>query len=306
MTGRVDLVADTRDRIGESPIWCARTRTVVWTDIAGRRIHRLDIASARVTTFDTSLAIGCIATARDGEYVAATEDGFAALRLTGAVAELTLIAPVLRNRPTLRFNDGRCDRSGRFLASSMAWTPQLDDAPGALWRLDARARTLHSPPLVIPNGMAFSPAGDRLYLSDSHPSRAAVWVFDYDPDDGVPSSGRPFLDMRMSGGRPDGAAVDTDGGYWIAASDAGEVRRYTPAGRLDRVVLVPVPHPTTPVFGGGDLHTLFIASARRHDASPTAPDGGLFALRVAQQGVAETPWSYARALSTPVLNERRA
>ena len=85
----------------------------------------------------------------------------------------------------------------------------------------------------MPNGLAFSPDGKTMYLSDSHPSRAMVWAFDYDVDSGTPHNRRPFI-PALPAGRPDGAAVDADGGYWICGNDAGRVYRYTPDGRLDQ------------------------------------------------------------------------
>lgn len=282
------LVAGTRDAVGESPHWCPDDGSLVWTDIVGRRVHRLDPRTGALRSWSSPVAVGALARAADGGFVAATEAGFAHLRLgDGDAVDLSAIAPVLAEFPHLRFNDGRCDRQGRFWASSMAWRPDPARADGGLWRLDGRGAVQLLDDLVIGNGLAWSPDGATMYLADSARSRALVWAFDYDADDGVPHRRRVFLDLRGSGGRPDGAAVDTDGCYWLAATDAGEVRRYTPAGRLDLAVALPVLHPTMPAFGGADLRTVFITSMRGVGAPDAAPDGGVFALGVPHQGVAE-------------------
>jgi sugar lactone lactonase YvrE len=127
-----------------------------------------------------------------------------------------------------------------------------------------------------------------MYLADTHASRNLVWAFDYDVDNGTPHNRRVFVDFAGSGGRPDGATTDTDGCYWVAATGAGEVRRYTPQGQLDLAIALPVTHPTMPVFAGDDLGTLFVTTLRHPDVAEAAPDGGLFRLRVAQRGIMET------------------
>ncbi|GEM_PF-5048406 len=116
---------------------------------------------------------------------------------------------------------------------------------GKLYRFDANARRMEAviDDLIVPNGLAFSPDGRTMYLSDSHASRQTVWAFDYDIDSGTPHNRRIFIDMHAHPGRPDGAAVDADGCHWICGNDAGLVHRFTPDGRLDRSVAIPTPKP---------------------------------------------------------------
>jgi len=282
------LVADTRDATGESPLWCPDRAGLVWTDIPGRRLHHLDPVRGAVRTWRSDAAVGSLAQAADGGFVAAVEHGFARLHLgDGDSATLESIAPVLAHDAALRFNDGRCDRQGRFWASSMAWEPDSRHPAGTLWRLDRGEARAMLGGLVIGNGLAWSPDGRTMYLSESDGEKAGVRAFDFDPDEGVPHGGRPFIDFRGSGGRPDGAAIDTDGCYWIAVADAGLVQRYTPAGVLDLSIALPVSQPTMPAFGGPDLRTLYVASLRPPDTPLHLPDGGVFAIDVAHQGLPE-------------------
>jgi len=141
---------------------------------------------------------------------------------------------------------------------------------------------------IVPNGLGFSPDGRTMYLSDSHPSAQQIWAFDYDIDSGTPTNRRLFVDMNHFCGRPDGAAVDAEGCYWICANDAGLIHRFTPDGRLDRSLAVPVKKPTMCAFGGSRLDTLFVTSIRPgddHDEQSLA--GGVFALDPGVKGLPE-------------------
>jgi sugar lactone lactonase YvrE len=142
---------------------------------------------------------------------------------------------------------------------------------------------------IVPNGLAFSPDGQTMYLSDSHPSVQAIWAFDYDIDTGTPHNRRLFVDMHKHPGRPDGAAVDADGCYWICGNDAGLIHRFTPDGRLDRSLAVPVKKPSMCAFGGRNLDTLFVTSIRpAGDLTDQPLAGGVFALQPGVTGLEET------------------
>jgi sugar lactone lactonase YvrE len=290
--GEATLIVDSRDRLGESPFWSEGDGALYWTDIFGRRINRWSVAGG-LARFAAAEEVGAFARAADGNFIAASASGFARLRLDGPQALLDPVAPCLAARPDLRMNDGRCDRSGRFWASSMAWTPAADARVGALWRLDRDgAARIVVEGFLIPNGIAFSADNRTMYLSDSHPTVARVWAFDLDADSGDLRNRRLFAAFAPGQGRPDGAAIDIDGCYWTAASDAGAVLRLTPAGKVDRMIAVPVRHPTMVTFGDDDLRTLYVTSQRRPaqgaDALPDdAPDGGVFAIRVDVAGLPE-------------------
>ena len=142
--------------------------------------------------------------------------------------------------------------------------------------------------LIVPNGLAFSPDGRTMYLSDSHPGVQKIWAFDYDTDSGTPSRRRLFVDMLEYPGRPDGAAVDAEGCYWICGNDAGLIHRFTPDGRLDRSLAVPVKKPTMCAFGGPRLDTLYVTSIRPGgDLADQPLAGGLFALNPGVTGIEE-------------------
>ena len=188
----------------------------------------------------------------------------------------------------------------------MVWNDQPGggDKVGVLYQADAPSNAPSTAPgnpphlrtllqsFRRPNGLAFSPDGRTLYLSDSHPLDRGVWAYAYDTDSGTPSDGRPFLDMTAFQGRPDGAAIDTDGCYWICGTDSGLVHRYTPAGVLDFSVRVGSALIGMCAFGGADLRTLFIATGRPESLNdPAATDGDLFAIHLPDvQGLVEPTW----------------
>jgi sugar lactone lactonase YvrE len=204
------------------------------------------------------------------------------------------LASVHHAVPGMRFNDGRCDRQGRFLAGTMLMNMAASQGEGCVYSYEnGRDASQSLMPLLsgfkTPNGMAFSPDGRTMYLSDSHPSVQLVWAFDYDPATGTPSNRRVFVDMNPLPGRPDGAAVDADGCYWVCGNDAGLVHRFTPTGQLDYSLAVPVKKPAMCAFGGAGLDTLFVTSIRPDgiDLSDQPLAGGLFALRPGVRGLPE-------------------
>lgn len=234
--------------------------------------------------------LACIARSGQG-WVAGMESGIFQLqaRADGSL-DSRLLSNVQHAQAGMRFNDGRCDRQGRFWAGTMLLDMQQGAHVGALYRHDGEGHLhLQQDGMIVPNGLAFSPDGMRMYLSDSHPNVQKVWAFDYDTDNGTPHNKRLFVDMRGYPGRPDGAAIDQDGCYWICGNDAGQVHRFTPDGRLDRSLSVPVNKPAMCAFGGANLDTLYVTSIRPAgiDLGDQPLAGGVFALNPGTKGLEE-------------------
>lgn len=295
MNATAELLIDARNGVGESPVWDVQRQCLFWVDIPGRALWCWSAATSQARQWPTPEMTGCIALAAGseasphGRWVAAMETGVAVLT-PNEDGTLTheLLATVQHPQSGMRFNDGRCDRQGRLRAGTMVMDMSLAAPAGSVYALDgAQLRALQGG-LITPNGMAFSPDGKTMYLSDSHPDVQTVWAFDYDTDTGTPSKQRVFVDMKPLPGRPDGAAVDEDGGYWICGNDAGLVHRFTPDGRLDRSLSVPAKKPAMCAFGGSRLDTLFVTSIRPGgDLSDQPQAGGVFALRPGVRGLPE-------------------
>ncbi|RDJ20202.1 SMP-30/gluconolactonase/LRE family protein [Bosea caraganae] len=281
-----ELLLDARDETGEGPVWDGKAQALWWTDIPGKRLHRLDPSSGAHRIFAMPGRVGCFALREAGGLVLAMEQGFATFDPeSGAVEILSEPEAGLANH---RFNDGRCDPAGRFLAGSMNMAKAA--VSGQLWRLDPdKAVTRVAGGVTIANGLAFSPDGKRMYWSDSPAEK--VYVFDYDLDTGTPSNQRLFLEKGPAPGRPDGAAVDADGCYWSARWVGNAVVRFTPEGKIDRTIKLPVSRVTMCAFGGPDLRTLYITTAcegmtaEELAAEPLA--GGVFVAEPGVQGLPE-------------------
>jgi sugar lactone lactonase YvrE len=290
----LERIGTQRDQTGESPLWSVAEQALYWVDIAGRQLRRCDWARGTVQSWTAPGRIACIALHAEGGLLGAMENRIVHLWPgEGDTLRLQVLHEVHFPEPGMRFNDGRCDRAGRFWVSSM-----LDDmsrgAPvGSLYRLDGPHLTSVLDGLITGNGLAFSPDNRRLYLSDSHSLRQRIWHFDLSAE-GEITDRREFVDMNLHPGRPDGAAVDVDGGYWICGNDGGVVHRFTPGGTLDRSIRVPMGKPAMCAFGGPALDHLFITSI-----TPAAPlagfdaaqDGALLITRPGIAGLPETPYT---------------
>ena len=293
---KAELVFDARNGTGESPVWHGAEQALYWVDIPARTLCRWMPATGESQSWLAPEMLACVAPmAGSSRWIAGAESGIFQLELQDeGQLGFESLAPVSHALPGMRFNDGRCDRQGRFLAGTMLMNMAAGASVGCIysyqkntgltWLLDG---------FITPNGMAFSPDGRTMYLSDSHPSMQSVWAFDYDIETGTPSNRRLFIDMKPLPGRPDGAAVDADGCYWICGNDAGLILRFTPDGKLDRSLAVPVRKPAMCAFGGAGLDTLFVTSIRLDgiDLSDQPLAGGVFALRPGVRGLPEPVFS---------------
>ncbi|BAO92027.1 SMP-30/gluconolactonase/LRE family protein [Caballeronia cordobensis] len=296
-TARVErLDAGGRATVGECPVWRGEDNALYWVDIPARHIVRLDVGSGRRTEWAFEEQVACFAFDAAGHVVAGMESGIFSVTLADAHdahegRARKLAAPVFP-ASGMRFNDGRCDRQGRFWAGTMVQDMSLASTAGALFRFDEKG-ALSAPVvegLITQNGLAWSPDGRTMYLSDSHPQRRLVWAFDFDPDTGAPGAQRVFADLHDYAGRPDGAAVDADGCYWTCANDAGRLLRFTPRGELDREIALPASKPSMCAFGGSDLKTLFVTTIRPA-TNATEDDGYVFALNPGVQGLPEPEYA---------------
>lgn len=261
--------------LGESPFWHPAERSLYWIDIPGRAVLRTrgEIGGA-VERWALPEEPGCIAPARRGGLVIALRSGIHRAKEWGGA--LQMLAPADYDTAKMRFNDGKCDSLGRFWAGTL--NEAKDEANATLYCLDARdGRT----PLVTrmanrattANGLGFSPDGRTAYWADTaaHAVRAWDWdapsntlsrervfrQFDTKPEGWTSDSGVPYQ------GRPDGATIDVGGDYWAAMFEGAQLLRLDPAGGTREAVALPVQCPTMPCFGGDDLRTLFVTSARK-------------------------------------------
>jgi sugar lactone lactonase YvrE len=286
-----ELILDAQNATGESPVWSVREQALYWVDIPAGRLHSWRAADSTTQSWQAPQMLACIASDGQGGWIGGMESGLFSLQPNddGSLSSTRLV-DVSHAQSGMRFNDGRCDRQGRFWAGTMLMDMAAGAVVGAMYRYSAGQQTLEArlKDFIVPNGLAFSPDGKTMYLSDSHPSVQKIWAFDYDIDSGTPHNRRLFVDMNNHPGRPDGAAIDAEGCYWICGNDAGLIHRFTPEGKLDRSLVVPVKKPAMCAFGGPDLGTLFVTSIRPGgDISDQPLAGGVFALQPGVKGLEE-------------------
>lgn len=254
----IECVVSSRSQLGEGAVWDDRAAILWWVDISAGLIHRFDPGTGKNETFDFGEPVGCVAVRETGGLVVAAKSGFWFFDpVTGAKEP---IADPELHLPENRFNDGATDMQGRFWAGSMKDAGAPEPA-GTFYRLDTDLTvTPWRDGFYTTNGLAFSPDGRTMYFSDSNPLVRTIWAADYDTETGMPGKPRLFFDTRAVAGRPDGATVDSDGCYWQAGVSGWQLYRITPAGKVDRVIDMPVEKPSRPMFGGPRLDTLYVTS----------------------------------------------
>jgi sugar lactone lactonase YvrE len=256
----VRCVLPTHDLLGESPLWCAATQSLLWLDIDGGRVQRFHPASGRhdVFTFDDRYAGSLALTRTPGRVLVALD--LALHRFDFATGALELVCQV--EPPTLdnRLNDGRCDAAGRFWVGTM--DNQLTRPNGSFYRIDPDG-SVHRQfgDVIVSNTVSFSPRHDALYFSDTR--RFTTWRFALDVESGTLGARETFVDHTATRSRPDGACVDAEGFVWTAMFGGARIDRYSPAGELERSIGLPVDNPTCICLGGPDRRTLFITTARK-------------------------------------------
>ncbi|MBB4122618.1 SMP-30/gluconolactonase/LRE family protein [Martelella radicis] len=288
MEPRVECVQTVEARLGETPLWCERTQRLVWIDIEEPRLFRLDPATGKASvSTQASTYLGCHALTRSGLHLIARD-----LELVMEDPETGRSEPFGRvpdeALPATRLNDGRVDRNGRLWIGTM--DNGLNQGLGRLYRVDADgAFTPFYDDVIVANGIAFDPGGRHMYFTDTR--RHLTWKITLDEAGERPVSRTVFADYSAGGERPDGACVDADGCLWQAFFAGGAIVRYTPDGRIDRKIGLPVTNPTCLCFGGPDYKTLFVTTAYKFLSEEQRADeplaGSVFAITGAGQGVAE-------------------
>ena len=278
MSGTLEMILDAGCQLGESPVWCPQRELLLFVDISGRRLLKFNPASGALESCAIEEEIGCVAPSKGGGFVAGLRSGIWLLNEQGEKQRMLARNP--EDTQVSRFNDGRVDPVGRFLAGTI--DAQKLSGRAGLYRYDRRGLVRLAAGLLTSNGLAFSPDGRTLYHSDT--PRFIVNRYDYDASSGTAENRRVFVELKATAsdrGRPDGAAVDAQGCYWTALYEGGRVQRYDPDGRLMSEHAVPARNPTMPAFGGSGLKTLFVTTARDTAGS----GGGLYAAEVDVPGL---------------------
>ncbi|MEU8751604.1 SMP-30/gluconolactonase/LRE family protein [Streptomyces chartreusis] len=277
MSAGYEVAVRAEAELGEGPTWDARSGRLLWIDILGARIHTFDPVSGRRTVRTTPQHVGAVKPRAGGGLVLNLRDGVGLLDADDSFRWLHH-EPV----PGRRANDAAVAPDGSLWAGTMRY----DEAPGggSLSRFTGDGSVdLVLDDVAVSNGTGWSPDGSLMYYIDSPTRRIDV----LDHADGRVGDRRPFVEIEDGAGFPDGLTVDADGCVWVALWDGSAVRRYTPAGELDRVIELPVPRVTACAFAGPDLTDLYITTARVGLTSPLPLTGSLLVVPGAGKGLTQ-------------------
>jgi sugar lactone lactonase YvrE len=256
--------------LGESPFWSPAEQMLYWADIAGCKVHRLNPFMGDVETWNMPSEPGCFAPAKSGGFVVALRDRI--VRAQGWGDELKLLAMIDHDASTTRSNDGKCDAAGRFWVGTMFEPRSSQSAKLFCW--DGQALQFKQGHATVANALAFSPDGQTIYWADT--PQHTIWAWDCDAATAVMTNHRVFKQFPTKpegwtsgqpnnggyGGRPDGAAVDVQGNLWVAMFEGKRVVQISPQGQELQSIETPMTTCTMPAFGGDDLQTLYLTSAR--------------------------------------------
>lgn len=312
MTYAYEVAVRAESALGEGPTWDADAQRLIWIDILGSRVHTYDPVSGRRTVMATEQHVGAAKPRANGGLIVNLRDGVGLYGPGGGPSGVSGASGAAGDLDGGGDSDGSSDSDGsggfRWLHREVvpgrrandaavapdgalwAGTMRYDEAPGGgtLSRVapDGTVETVLDD-VAVSNGTGWSPDGRLMYYIDS-PTRR-IDVFDFD---GQRATGRRELAVVEEGdGFPDGLTVDADGCVWVALWDGGAVRRYTPDGKLDRVVELPVPRPTACTFGGADLTDLYITTARTGLEAPHPLAGSVLVVPGAGKGLLQPPFA---------------
>lgn len=286
MSSTATLLLDTKSTLGEGPIWDIEDACLWWINIEEGLVHRFDPATNVNRTFEIGQRIGTVVRRAKGGLVLAAHHGLIAFDPESE--ELTSIADPESDKPTNRFNDGKCDPAGRLWAGTLNFEDE-GQPRGALYSMDANGSVKqHLDGICVSNGIVWTSDAQTMYYIDS-PTRK-VDAFDFDNDAGVISHRRTAVTLAEGLGYPDGMAIDSEDKIWVALWDGWGVARFDPSsGDLLEKIDVPTSQVTACAFGGPNLDDLYITTARRGladaalEKQPAA--GGLFHVRTKVRGV---------------------
>jgi sugar lactone lactonase YvrE len=260
----LQIVYDVPMQLGECPLWHPEEAALYWIDISGHAVHRFDPDSCVHNQWITPSEPGCIAWCASGGLVVALRSGIVLLD-----PESGFITPLI-NAPydvtKARFNDGRCDAAGRLWVGTI-YEPR-DRPLGSLYCVSSGSMRDMAKPVTVSNGIAFSADNRTLYHTDT--TAHSITAYDFDVSAGRIGAGRRFQQFSLDktsknyGGRPDGAAVDSENAYWCAMYEGGRVLRLSSEGKVLHEIRLPFRCPTMVAFGGHDLRTLYITSVRQN------------------------------------------
>jgi sugar lactone lactonase YvrE len=282
---KIEVAVQIPTILGEGPLWSCRESVLYWLDIFRPSINRFDPATKINVVISLKEPIYALGLYAKGGFIAALNSGFVLLSSDGKIRQ-HLSNPIAGK--DVNFNDGKVDDRGRFWSGTMArdWKSPI----GALYKVaeDGLSHEMDRG-MILSNGIAWSPNREKMYFADF--GRRCIYAYDFDIQLGTIESRRQLIAFDEQSGCPDGMTVDVEGCIWVAHWDGWCISRHDADGREIRRIRLPVQRPTSVMFGGKALDTLYVTSATMHltaaELSRAPLSGAIFSLSPGVQGLPE-------------------
>ncbi|TFG63430.1 MAG: SMP-30/gluconolactonase/LRE family protein [Spirochaetales bacterium] len=287
MKYNIEHIYASQSEIGEAPLWVPEEESLYWTDTQSNSIWRMRLTDGAVIRWRVSLPVTALMRREGDGFLLVTKTGLAFWESRTNVCEL--IANPLAGRTHLSFNDGVIDRQGRLITGTMNHV-KLSPPDGCLYRLDGNLTlNLLDSGLSVANGIGVSPDGKTVYLSEQFKGR--ILTYDYDTESGILGNRRVFAKLPEAEGLPDGITVDAEGFVWNCHWGGSLITRYTPAGKKDLQITMPVPIIACLAFAGDGLSDLYVTTGwygmNSKDRKKKSGAGDLFRIKTGFKGLRE-------------------
>lgn len=274
------VLPDITCQLGESPIWDDRVACFYWVDIKGGDLHQFNPITKAHGMAKNPETVSCLGLKASGGLVMAGRSGIWAIDDLDGTPEHIISWPALPD--DTRTNDGKIGPDGAFWISTMQ--DRDDRGPSGVVMRVTPDGTITTPleGFTTPNGIAWSPNGTKMYLCDTRELWVDVW--DFDPKTGELGARTRFVTLDSEQGKPDGAVVDIEGNYWVAAPYGHAVHGFSSSGNHIETIAVPTLMPTMPCLGGTDFKQMLVTSLIKQD-TPDDGSGGVFTTQLTTAGM---------------------
>ena len=282
---QASLVFKSEASLGEGAIWHAEEQKLYWVDIEGKKLCVYDPSDGTNKEFNVGSMLGTVVPVQSGGAVIAMQSGIQ--QIDTKSGELTWLLNALPDTVNVRYNDGKCDPSGRLWVGTFRIDGQKEAA--VLWRIDKDTSVhLILDKVGISNGIVWTKDKKKMYYADT--PTGLIQAFDYDDQTGNISNRSVAVTIPKESGEPDGMTIDENDNLWVALWGSGTVCQYnSKTGELMQRITVPAPNVTSCAFGGKDLDILYITTAANYLTPEQAKDnplsGSLFSVKPGVKGV---------------------
>ena len=285
---KVELLYESKNILGEGITYCSINNNLYWLDINNKsKLFKLNLSSNKNEVFELPEIVTATSIKSDNELILASNNGLNLFNLSNKKFQRVL--NIEDQLISTRSNDGGSDAFGRFWLGTMQNNFDKDgnDVPikdniGKLYKVDIdKTISIVEEGLAIPNTFVWSPDNSIFYFTDT--LSGSIFNYDFNLEQGELTNKKKFASYDR--GLPDGSTIDTDGCLWNCRWGGSCIVRFTPNGKVDNVIEMPVQNITNCIFGGKDMKTLFITTASNIGKNQNDLDGNLFAISLNYQGI---------------------